>query len=1008
MTEVKKRSLGENFVRFRYVIMIVVGSLTALFIYGVTQKLSIQVLLEEMVPPNHPFVKLHQEYAEQYGGTSTVVMALLVKEGDIFNVETLEKIKWLNDEIRFYPDVRRALVYSMAQRKSKVAKGHAGGTVDVSALMWPEIDKTPEGIRELKKNVFTSDLYNGVLVSKDGKSAMIMADCWPNIDYSKFFNFIQGLQQKVEDDNTSIHVAGRPMLLGWIFHFMPKVYWIFAITVLIIIIAVASHFRNIVVIIPLLALGLSAVWGFGLISLLGINFNPLMVVLAVLVAARAHSHSVQTTRRFLEELHVCGGDRVKAAAATMDGIFLASLAAIVTDAAGFSVLILARIPMIQKIAILCAFWVISILLISSIIGPILCIYMPIPKNLKSYDFSWDKSGGMTKTRPTSWMDSVAGLCLGRSKIVIIILMIVIGILSGYLATDLKVGDTNPGSPILWPDSRYNQDCKMINEKFDNAGTDILNIIVEGDKDLAVEQPEVMKRIELYERYITHKHPDVVAGTQSLPKVVKTLNKEFHEGDPRYQTVPDSFRLIGNLMFFYHTAGDPSDSITIMEPHFRHTVIRIFLKDHQGDTLRRIIESTREFFESQPEIPEVRFRYAAGYAGILAGTNVEIEWSQKGTLLLIFLTVFVFCGIAYRSVIAAIMLCIPLLVANLVAFAYMAMRNIGLDINSLPVSAVGIGVGVDYGIYMLSRMEEEFKNTGGDWKAMTHTSLNSAGKGVFITAITVIGPVLLWPLMADLKFQAEMGLLLSFIMFFDMLGALFFLPAVVCFLKPKFILKHARMLEVDKIAMGEVAVSRTDIQDEAVRALFEAVDMGRKSSVKKAITHANVNAVTEEGCTALMESMKVIDPENRTAIMKMLLAKGADVNAKDRNNRTALHMAVSYGFDQTVEKLIDAGADVNSGPTIAEKPIGRAINNGNIRTLETLINAGAKVDGETMKYVAVHGGNGRIDIIEMILRLFISKGIDINVKDRNGMTVLDHLRGRSGIENTIKMLESLRK
>jgi hypothetical protein len=532
-----KKTLGHYFLQYRYWIMVVTALLTLLFVYGLGRHLSVQVLLEEMVPPAHPFVKLHGEYESQYGGSSTVVVSLVVKEGDIFNSATLQKIKRVNDEILFYRDVRRALVSSIAQRKSKVVKGHAGGTVDVSALMWPEIDLTPEGIQNLKYNIYTNDLYNGTLVSKDGKATMIIADCWPNINYSDFFNFMQQLKQKEEDENTTIHVAGRPMLLGWIYHFMPRLLVIFAITALFIFCAVAFIFRNTIgIVIPMLAGTLSAVWGFGIIALFGVNFNPLMVVLVILVGARALSHSVQTTRRYLEELFIAEGDRQKAAVATIDGIFLASLAAIVTDAAGFSVLILAKIPMVQKIAILCSFWVLAILLIVSGLGPLLCIYMPNPKNLKKYSFSWDK-GDLGKdaelTQSTGWIEGIGRLCTNRNTAIAIVAgMILVGLLTLPYDARLKIGDTNPGSPILWPDSVYNQDCKIINAKFDNSGTDLLSVIVEGKENEVVEEPAVMKRIDLYERFITTKYPDLVGGTQSIAKIVKTLNKEFHEGDVR--------------------------------------------------------------------------------------------------------------------------------------------------------------------------------------------------------------------------------------------------------------------------------------------------------------------------------------------------------------------------------------------------------------------------------------------------------------------------------------------
>ncbi len=798
--ERKKASLGEIFYRFRFLLMIIMGVLTVIFIYGFTKRLSVQVILEEMVPPQHPFIKLHKEYADQYGGTNMIALAIVVREGDIFNVKTLEKIKRVSDEILFYKDVHRALVYSIAQRKSKVAKGHVGGTVDVSALMWPEIDKTPEGIEKLKYNIFTSDFYNGVYVSKDGKATLIMADCWPDIDYNEFFNFISDLKKKEEDSNTTIHVAGRPMLLGWIHHFLPQTYFIFGITFLFILFALIYIFRNIVgIVIPLVAGILCTIWGFGFIGLLGVNFNPLMMVLPILVGARGLSHSVQVTRRYLEELNVTR-DKAKAAILTVDGIFLASLAAIVTDAAGFTVLILARIPMIQKISFLCTFWVMAILLIVAALGPVLCSLLPIPRDLHRYSFSWEKDVAIKKQR--TFIDEIADLTLGRNKIIILICFLAIGAISVYFSTGLKIGDLNPGSSILYPNSIYNKDCEIINKKFENSGTDLISVIVEGDQ-FAVERPEVVKRIDLYERYIQHKCPDIVAGTLSLPLFVKTMHKEFHEGDPRYKNIPDDLKLIGNLLFFFRMAGDPSDFNNFADPYYQNTIIRVFLKDHQGEHLKRVVDATAEFFKTQPAIEGVKFRYAAGYGGILAATNEEIYLAQTGTLLLIFITVVVFCGIAFRSVVAALLLCLPLLIANLVAFAYMALKNIGLDINTLPVSAVGIGVGVDYGIYFLSRMEEEIRNTRGDWTTMTHTAFNSAGKGVFVTAITVIIPILLWPLLSDLKFNAEMGLFIAFIMFFDMVGALTFLPASVNLLKPKFMKKYGRIGEYNNASVPSI-------------------------------------------------------------------------------------------------------------------------------------------------------------------------------------------------------------
>ena len=779
----KESQLGKTIYDLRYFIIAAVVLATAVFVYGVVKELKVNVLLDEMVPPNHPFVKLHKEYNEQYGGTSTVMVALVVDKGDIFNGPTLEKIKRISDEIRFYKDVRRSFVFSISQRKSKITKGHAGGLVDVNALMWPEVDATPRGIKQLKENIYTSDFYDGVLVSKDGKASLIMADCWPDIDYRKFFDFMQGLREREEDENTTLHIAGRPMLLGWIYHFLPQSYTVFFLTAIFVLISLIYIFKNSVgIVIPLLVGGISTIWGFGFIALLGVNFNPLMLVLPVLVAARALSHSVQTTRRFLEEL--CRhGDKRKAAELTIDGLLLATLAAVITDAAGFMVLILARIVMIQRIAFLCSFWMVSIFILVGILGPILCVYLPTPKNIGRYAVVKEKYTSKGKT----YIDRFAELIYGKASYAIAGLVILIGFVSAYFSMGMKIGDVYPGSPILWQDFRYNTDCAMINEKFDYSGTDLISVVVAGKEDCVL-RPEVMKRMELYERYMTHKFPEVVAGTQSLVKITRTLHKELREGDPKYQDLPTDFRLIGNLNFFYYTSGDPSDFSVMCAGRFQHAVIRVFLKDHRGDTLRNVVSATREFFEGQPPIEGVEFKYVMGYGGILAAVNEEVEWSQTGTIVLVFLAVFVICSLSFRSFVAGILHGIPLIIAALIAFAFMALTDIGLDINTLPVSAIGVGIGVDYGIYLLSRFAEEYSETG-DWETTVHVGLMTSGRGIIYTAITLTFPVILWYFLSDLKFQAEMGLLLAILLVFNMLGALLFLPAAVNILKPKFIKKH---------------------------------------------------------------------------------------------------------------------------------------------------------------------------------------------------------------------------
>jgi predicted RND superfamily exporter protein len=881
--------IADTIMRLRVLILIICAALTLVFAFGLT-RLQIRVQLDEMVPPLHPYIKLNQRFLKVFGGSNTVAIEVKAREGDIFNKEILGKIKRITDEIQYHPYVRRALVASISKRKMKAVRGYSGGEIDVSALMYPDLPQNRQEMNTLKENIFTNEFYRGVLVSNDQTAALIFADLEEyGVDYGKFFKFIEkNIVQKEEDDKATIHVAGFPILMGWIHHFLPAMNTIFVVTIIAVLLMLILIFRHLMgVVIPLVVGFASTIWGLGFIGLFGISLDPLMLVLPFLVGARALSHSVQTTRRYLEE-YTKSGEDFKAAHATINALFLASLSAIVTDAAGFLVLVLARILVIQKLALLCTFWVVSIFVLVAVVGPILALYLPNPKKVHL--------GGSRAIE--KFMMTIGGWELKKSGAWTVIMgFIVIGVIGGFYASKITVGDIHPGSSILWEDSRYNQDVAEINKRFDDAGCDTMNIVLEGVPN-CTEMPEVLYKMEGFTDMIKHTIPEV-GGTQCLVNIVKKLNMEFHEGDPKWYVIPESILASGSYILMYRSMGDSGDFDVWTDPKFEKGSIRVYFKDHRADTINRALAASKEFLNTYPELvqkekfmevynrlkqmyPElkldeqgfvgkvtqdvmefrpkkflaylasksdmvkstkfiksfpslfskekliddypdiqkmtmkefvdkhkeaypmmelleqdefmsaerfgiVQFELAGGVIGVLAAINEEIEWSQTGTLLMIFLIVFAFCSIVFRSIVAGTILAIPLLVANLATFIYMVKNEIGLDINTLPVFAVGIGVGVDYGIYVLSRFQEEYDKLGNMEEAIIK-GMTTSGLGVVFTAVTLTVPVLLWYFISELKFQAQMGILLAFLLVFNMFGALFFLPSMCGLIKPKFI-KH---------------------------------------------------------------------------------------------------------------------------------------------------------------------------------------------------------------------------
>jgi uncharacterized protein len=137
-------------------------------------------------------------------------------------------------------------------------------------------------------------------------------------------------------------------------------------------------------------------------------------------------------------------------------------------------------------------------------------------------------------------------------------------------------------------------------------------------------------------------------------------------------------------------------------------------------------------------------------------------------------------------VAGLILLVPVNLSNIVLGACMHLMGVGLDINSLLVASIGVGVGIDYGIYLLSRICAEHHAHGGDWGLSITAALTTTGKAIMFTASIMLIGILPWYFLSGLKFMADMGLLLVLIMMINMVLALVVLPLLVWFIKPKFV------------------------------------------------------------------------------------------------------------------------------------------------------------------------------------------------------------------------------
>ena len=362
-------------------------------------------------------------------------------------------------------------------------------------------------------------------------------------------------------------------------------------------------------------------------------------------------------------------------------------------------------------------------------------------------------------------------------------MLILGV-GGHYSLKLKVGDTQAGAALLFPDHPYNKAFRFFNKNF--VGGNQLVIIAEGKEEGAIKNSETLLTIEDLQRYMENEGG--AGGTLTFTNLVKRIFRMFHEGNPKWEIIPDNPKHLGQIGFQIASSTQAGEMDRWVDATWTNATITCFYKDYNNELIKQSIAKAKEFIDTRTsESDNVRFRLAGGILGILAAVNEEVEYSYWASLGMVFLAVFLLCSLNFRSITAGLVLVIPLAVSQILSEVFMLAKGIDLNINSLPVAATAVGIGVDYGIYLTARISEEFQ-TSNDYDVANRKALQTTGKAIIFTATTLIAGVIFWAFV-DLKFQAEMGLLLGLLMLLNMINALVFIPALVKILKPKFVVER---------------------------------------------------------------------------------------------------------------------------------------------------------------------------------------------------------------------------
>ena len=864
--------LGDKLIDYRHPVSIVVLLVTAMFAYWGFQ-LRLVTSFSDLLPQDHEYIQIHNRFSGSFGGANNIMVMLEVKEGTIFTPENLNKIWKMTEGLDKVYGVNHNQIDSIAHRTVRYLKVAAGGTMRAQPVMTGEV-KTQEEANLIRRNVHNSENIYGLLVSLDDKAALIRANFIEGkLDYRRIFEEVNAnVVNPFEDDNTQVFVAGEPRLYGWVYNYAGDVFFILVVTYCIEWVLRWMYFHDWRgALRPTITGLIAAFWGLGFIHIIGLALDPLMLVMPFLITARAVSHAIQMHDRYYEEFEKSGWHKRRAIVASFGELFVPTLSGITTDAFGVLVILLVPVVMLQKLAITASWWILAITISEMLLNPIVYYYLKAPEPELVI---LRERGGFRKliNRFVSKLLTRTGM-----TVTVVAWLLAAGV-AVYFVRGLTIGDPTSASPLLFLDSPYNVSHKEIQDKF--GGVEPLIIVAEGyDRD-AMKEPKMLRRMEEFQR-VMERDPSI-GYSFSLADIIRAVNSVFHESEPKWGVIPNSWVDVGGLFFIYFSGSPPTATAKYVDPSYTTAHVTFFCKDHKGENIRRIIHRVKQFiFRSQlsdlgitvadqdgkATITEVHgaqwekagpswvstervtnegpfkpgdvitgigrspvtdveslrialnkqaanktlldfkitrggttseetvlvpwkaaFKLAGGLIGTLAAANEELVKNDALMNFLGFFTMWMIMLFTYRSFAAGIYLLAPLLLSNIMVNAYMAVNDIGVNIHTLPLVTVGLGFGIDYGLYIVSRTIEEIR-VRGDLKDSLREALETSGKAVTFTAVTMVISTIFW-VTSHIRFNAEMGLLLAIWMAISYVGSQTLTPVLILLFKPRFIMREA--------------------------------------------------------------------------------------------------------------------------------------------------------------------------------------------------------------------------
>lgn len=753
----------------RLLIVVFCALLTSFLGYQAS-KLMINTSFDKMLPQSHEFIKNYLDNKGELSGQSNSIRINVEnRKGDIFDANYLQVLQEINDTMFLMRGVDRAFLKSLwtpvVRWTIATEEGFLGGPV-----MPRNYDGSAESIAQLKTNVALANL-TGSLVANNQRSSLVVvplldinADTGKPLDYSAFAHELDAKVRSKESDSIHIHIDGFAQLMGDLIDGLFQVMTYFAAAAAMAAIVIYLYTRCIRSTVLVLGCSLVAVsWQLGIIHLLGFVLDPYSILVPFLVFAIGVSHGAQKMNGIMQDVGR-GTHRYVAARYTYRRLFLAGATALAADAVGFAVLMIIDIPVIRELALTASIGVAVLVFTNLLLLPVLLSYTGV--NFAAAERSL-RVEAKSEQGILHWITRFTE----RRHATVTLIVGAILAAGGYtISLHLKIGDLEPGASELRSNSRYNRDNAFITQNY-GLSSDQFSVIVKASNERGLATyPALIDQDRLTMKL--RELPSVQA-VASPPEYARFSTSSGYEGSPKWLTLNRDPLVIAQAM-----GAVSIEYPELLNQNWSTGRVSAYLTDHKAETLSHVVDVAKGFADTH-NTNNYQFLLAGGSAGIAAATNITVERANRTMLYLVYSAVIALCFITFRSWRAVIVAVVPLALTSILAEALMVLLGIGVKVSTLPVIALGVGIGVDYSLYLLS-VQLAHQRAGVPLKDAYRQAVGFTGKVVALVGITLAAGVITWAF-SPIKFQADMGILLTFMFVWNMIGALIGIPALSSFL-----------------------------------------------------------------------------------------------------------------------------------------------------------------------------------------------------------------------------------